>query len=90
MAPAAVGLWGLWSSGARRELAVGVWEHSAGVSADVGADGVFVVLNGSATVEVVSQPEPLELRPRSVGFLCAGARTCWTVHEPLRKVYLTG
>jgi uncharacterized cupin superfamily protein len=68
-------------------LEIGVWEHTAGVSIDVEADEVFVVLSGRATVVVDGGPT-LELRPGVVGFLEAGARTTWTVHETLRKVYV--
>ena len=69
-------------------LCVGIWEHSAGVSADVEVDEVFVVLSGRATVEVEGGPR-LELSAGTVGVLPAGARTTWTVHEPLRKVWVT-
>ena len=70
-----------------RGLEIGVWEHTAGTSTDVEADEVFVVLDGRATVTVEDGPT-LELRPGVVGFLEAGARTTWTVHETLRKVYV--
>jgi uncharacterized protein len=69
----------------RRE--VGVWEHGVGISTDVEADEVFVVLSGRATVRVDGGPT-LELGPGDVGVLVAGDRTTWTVHETLRKVYL--
>jgi uncharacterized cupin superfamily protein len=69
------------------DLAVGVWQHSAGVSTDVEADEVFVVLSGRATVDVADGPT-LELGPGDVGLLPAGARTTWTVHETLRKIYV--
>jgi uncharacterized cupin superfamily protein len=69
-------------------LACGIWEHSAGVSTDVETDEVFVVLSGRATVEVEGGPT-LEFGPGDVGTLTAGSRTIWTVHEPLRKVYVT-
>ena len=68
-------------------LAIGVWEHSPGVSTDVEADEVFVVLAGRATIEVEGGPT-LEVGPGDVGLLEAGARTRWTVHETLRKVYV--
>jgi uncharacterized protein len=68
-------------------LAVGVWQHSTGVSTDVEADEVFVVLSGRATVEVADGPT-LEVGPGDVGLLPAGARTTWTVHETLRKIYV--
>jgi uncharacterized cupin superfamily protein len=69
-------------------LAIGVWEHSPGVSSDVEVDEVFVVLAGRATIEVEGGPT-LEVGPGDVGQLEAGARTRWTVHGTLRKVYVT-
>lgn len=69
------------------ELAVGIWEHSAGESTDVEADEVFVVLRGRATVTVAGGPT-LEVGPGDVGVLEAGAETTWTVHEDLRKIYV--
>lgn len=66
---------------------VGVWQHSAGASSDVEADEVFVVLSGRATIRVEDGPT-LVVGPGDVGFLAAGSSTVWTVHEPLRKVYL--
>ena len=68
-------------------LEVGVWEHTAGTSTDTEADEIFVVIGGRATVTVEDGPT-LELRAGSIGFLDAGARTTWTVHETLRKVYV--
>ena len=42
---------------------IGVWEHTPGVSTDVEADEVFVVLSGSATVSFDDPAlEPIELR----------------------------
>src|SRR5664279_2040048 len=67
---------------------VGVWEHTAGVSTDTESDEIFVVLSGRATVEV-ADGTVLTLGPGDVGILEAGARTRWTVHETLRKVYVT-
>ncbi len=67
-------------------IAVGVWQHSVGVSTDVEADEIFVVLTGRATVEIDGGPT-LEIGPGDVGVLTAGARSTWTVHETLRKVY---
>lgn len=68
-------------------LAVGVWEHGAGTSTDVEVDEVFVVLRGRATIEVEGGPT-LEVGPGDLCVLEAGARTRWTVHEALRKVYV--
>ncbi len=70
-------------------IAVGVWQHSVGVSTDVEADEIFVVLAGRATVEIDGGPT-LEMGPGDVGVLTAGARTTWTIHETLRKVYFSG
>jgi len=69
-------------------LDVGLWEHSTGVSTDVEADEVFVVLSGRARIEVEGGPT-LEVGPGDLGVLTAGAVTRWTVHEPLRKLYVT-
>ena len=68
-------------------IEVGVWEHTAGTSTDVEVDEVFVVVGGRATVTVEDGPT-LDLAPGAVGFMEAGARTTWVVHETLRKVYV--
>jgi len=68
-------------------LAVGIWQHGTGMSRDVEADEAFVVLTGRATIEVEGGPT-LEVGPGDLGLLPAGARTTWTVHETLRKVYV--
>mgnify|MGYP001087574215 CR=1 FL=1 len=68
---------------------VGVWEHTPGVSTDVEADEVFVVLAGSATLAFTEPALPsVELRPGVIVRLEEGMRTVWTVRETLRKVYL--
>jgi uncharacterized cupin superfamily protein len=67
---------------------VGIWEMTAGVARDVEVDEVFVVLSGSATVGFEDGSSML-LRPGDVARLAAGSRTTWSVHEPLRKVYIT-
>lgn len=68
-------------------LAVGIWQHTTGVSTDVEVDEIFVVLSGRATIEVADGPT-LEVGPGDVGVLEAGAETTWTVHENLRKIYI--
>lgn len=69
---------------------VGVWEHTPGVSTDVEADEVFVVLSGSATIAFEEPSLPsIEVGPGSVVRLAEGMRTVWTVRETLRKVYIT-
>ncbi len=68
-------------------LAVGIWQHTAGVSTDVEVDEIFVVLTGRASIEVAGGPT-LVVGPGDVGVLEAGAETTWTVHEDLRKIYI--
>jgi uncharacterized cupin superfamily protein len=68
-------------------LSVGIWQHTAGVSTDVEADEIFVVLTGRATIEVAGGPT-LEVGPGDVGVLEVGAETTWTIHEDLRKIYI--
>ena len=68
-------------------LMVGVWQHGPGVSTDVEADEVFVVLSGRATIEFDEHPT-IECGPGDLVLLPAGASTRWTVHETLRKVYV--
>ncbi|MFT4229949.1 MAG: cupin domain-containing protein [Microbacterium sp.] len=69
---------------------VGVWEHTPGVSTDVEVDEVFVVLSGSGvlTFDEPALP-PVALGPGVVVRLVDGMRTTWTVHETLRKAYVT-
>ena len=69
-------------------LEVGIWEHSVGTSTDVEVDEVFVVLAGRATISV-DGGAVVEVGPGDVVTLAEGAATTWTVHEPLRKVYVT-
>jgi|SRR3954464_6006411 uncharacterized cupin superfamily protein len=69
------------------EVSVGIWQHTSGVSTDVEADEIFVVLRGRATIEVSGGPR-LEVGVGDIGVLEAGAQTTWTVHEDLRKVYV--
>lgn len=69
-------------------LDCGVWEHTAGTSSDVEADEVFVVLAGRATIEA-ADGTVVTVGPGDVGVLTAGLHTRWTVHEDLRKVWVT-
>ncbi len=66
---------------------VGVWAHTVGISTDVEADEVFVVLSGRATVDF-ADGTTMEVGPGDVGILPPGAATRWTIHEDLRKVYV--
>ncbi|WP_051288682.1 cupin domain-containing protein [Mycobacterium sp. URHD0025] len=70
------------------DLTIGVWEHTPGISRDVEADEVFVVLSGDASVAFDDGSPTIELRPGSLVRLSAGQRTTWTVRETLRKVFV--
>ncbi|MFR0355818.1 cupin domain-containing protein [Streptomyces sediminimaris] len=75
----------VWESADGRQLR-GVWQITPGVVTDTEADEVFVVLSGSATIEVAGGPT-LRVGPGDLAVLRAGDRTTWTVHETLRKAY---
>ena len=60
-----------------------------GTATDVEADEVFVVLSGRATLTFEADGETIELGPGVVVRLREGERTTWTVHETIRKIYLT-
>ena len=66
----------------------GVWTITEGVSDDVEADEVSVILSGRGRVEDLDSGIVLELTPGTVLRLSAGARTRWTIAEPVRKVYI--
>ena len=57
-----------------------------GTVTDVEEDELFIVVAGRATVEVEGGAT-LELAAGTLGILDRGARTTWTVHETLRKVF---
>ncbi len=71
----------------------GLWEMSVGSMSDVEAEELFVVLSGSATVQIHAangfQAAVLRLEPGTVCHLSEGMNTSWVVDEPLRKLYLT-
>jgi uncharacterized cupin superfamily protein len=75
----------LWESPDGR-IVRGMWRCTPGVVIDVEQDELFVVIEGRATIEVEGGPV-LEVAPGSVCVLERGARTTWTVHEPLLKAY---
>src|SRR5690242_2599238 len=70
------------------DVSIGVWEHTPGVSRDVEADEVFVVLSGEGSVAFDDGSPTIDLRPGSVVRLYAGQQTTWTIRETLRKVYI--
>ncbi|MDE0975181.1 MAG: cupin domain-containing protein [Candidatus Nanopelagicales bacterium] len=70
------------------DIEVGVWEHSVGTSTDTEVEEVFVVLSGRGTV-TCDQGGQIMLEPGTVGMLPMGAKTVWSITEPLRKVWIT-
>ncbi|GAA1423122.1 cupin domain-containing protein [Streptomyces thermospinosisporus] len=64
----------------------GIWQITPGVVTDTEADELFVVISGSATIEVENGPT-LHVGPGDMAVLREGDRTTWTVHETLRKAY---
>ncbi|AKZ59571.1 hypothetical protein SAM23877_6526 [Streptomyces ambofaciens ATCC 23877] len=75
----------VWESADRRQVR-GIWQITPGVVTDTEADEMFVVLSGSATIEVADGPT-LTVGPGDLVVLREGDRTTWTVHETLRKAY---
>jgi hypothetical protein len=71
----------------RNGVECGVWEITPGVATDVEEQEVFLVISGSATIEIEGGPT-LEVGPGDVGALRRGDRTTWRVHETLRKLYV--
>ncbi|CAL9375254.1 MULTISPECIES: cupin domain-containing protein [unclassified Streptomyces] len=75
----------VWESPDGRRVR-GVWQITPGVVTDTEADEMFVVLSGSATIEVAGGAT-LTVGPGDLAVLREGDRTTWTVHETLRKAY---
>ncbi|GED83409.1 cupin domain-containing protein [Streptomyces sp. 6-11-2] len=75
----------VWESADGRQIR-GIWQITPGVVTDVEADELFVVISGSATIEVEGGAT-LHVGPGDMAVLREGDRTKWTVHETLRKAY---
>ena len=75
----------VWESADGRQVR-GIWQITPGVVTDTEADELFVVISGSATIEVEGG-ETLTVGPGDMAVLREGDRTTWTVHETLRKAY---
>ncbi|QHA08286.1 DUF861 domain-containing protein [Streptomyces broussonetiae] len=75
----------VWESSDGKQIR-GIWQITPGVVTDTEADELFVVISGSATIEVEGGPT-LTVGPGDMAVLRAGDRTTWTVHETLRKAY---
>ncbi len=77
--------------GAIGSVALGVWEHTSGGMRDVEVDEIFIVLEGAATVTLLTEDASssvIQLEPGVICRLAAGSVTHWVVPERLRKVYL--
>lgn len=89
---------GAADSAAAEELAeVGIWELTAGTVTDTEVAEVFVVISGSATIELLEVPgdpaasgQQLAVHAGDVVRLVAGTKTRWTVAERIRKIYIAG
>ncbi|MQY33679.1 hypothetical protein SRB17_16420 [Streptomyces sp. RB17] len=75
----------VWESPDGRQIR-GIWQITPGAVKDTEADELFVVISGSATIEVQDGPT-LTVGPGDMAVLRAGDRTTWTVRETLRKAY---
>ncbi|MGW7238522.1 cupin domain-containing protein [Streptomyces sp. NPDC054804] len=75
----------VWESADGKQIR-GIWQITPGVVTDTEANELFVVVSGSATIEVEDGPT-LTVGPGDMAVLRAGDRTTWTVHETLRKAY---
>ncbi|MFH9553831.1 cupin domain-containing protein [Streptomyces sp. NPDC017435] len=75
----------VWESADGRRVR-GIWQITPGVVTDTEADEMFVVISGSATIEVEGRPA-LTVGPGDLAVLRERDRTTWTVHETLRKAY---
>ena len=67
----------------------GIWELRGGVVTDTEVDELFVVLSGSALIELLDEDRTVEVGPGDVMRLVAGTRTRWTVEDHIRKVYIS-
>jgi uncharacterized protein len=81
----------LLSESADGRVQRGIWQITPGVVTDIEADEMFVVLAGSATIELLTSERSIDVATGDVCVLAEGERTRWTIHQTLRKVYqITG
>lgn len=66
----------------------GIWELRAGTVTDTEVDEIFVVLSGSAVIEMLDEGSRVEVKAGDVMRLIAGTRTRWIVEDHIRKVYI--
>ncbi|MCW7941334.1 dioxygenase [Streptomyces hygroscopicus] len=75
----------IWESEDGRQVR-GIWQITPGVVTDTEANELFVVISGSATIDIEGGGT-LRVGPGDMAVLREGDRTTWTVHETLRKAY---
>lgn len=68
----------------------GIWELRAGTVTDTEVDELFVVLSGSAVIELIDEGTRIEVAAGDAMRLVAGTRTRWIVEDHIRKVYISG
>lgn len=68
----------------------GIWELRAGTVTDTEVDELFVVLSGSAVIEMIDAGTRVEVKAGDVMRLVGGTRTRWIVEDHIRKIYLAG
>lgn len=66
----------------------GIWELRSGTVTDTEIDEVFIVLSGSATIELLDEGRTIDVAAGDVMQLVAGTRTRWIVDDHIRKVYI--
>lgn len=81
---------GIVELGAIGGCEAGIWELRAGTVTDTEVDELFVVLSGSAVIEMLDEGSRVEVQAGDVMRLVAGTRTRWIVEDHIRKVYLAG
>ena len=76
----------LWT---REDFRVGIWEATPGVSksARPGYDEICQILSGSATI-TEADGTSFDIGPGTLFVTPAGWEGTWTIHEPLRKMFV--
>ena len=75
----------LW---ARDDFKVGIWEATPGVSKAVRQnDEICQILSGSATI-TEADGTSFDIGPGTLFVTPAGWEGTWTIHEPLRKMFV--
>lgn len=68
----------------------GIWELRSGTVTDTEVDELFIVLSGSAVIELLDDGSRVTVKAGDTMRLVAGTRTRWIVEDHIRKVYIAG